>query len=225
MRSGKLRHTKKAKSTWHRMGTVSPTAVSPTAVSPSAVSPTALSPAAGTCGRGSPPPLADAGHGDSLVVITEHPRDPGARPHLAGGEAGVLVQAQHRVRLDGLEGEEAVAELWREDRQVGLCRGGLLRLPARAPAPCLRPAPLTCLLPWMMVRGTVVWGHFLLGGGGFLQLHSTTICRGEDRCLLGSLLQPRPSQNHLTAVWTRINPQVVPPPPRRAGDTALPTQR
>lgn len=50
-------------------------------------------------------------------------------------------------------------------------------------------APLTLPLPWMTVRGTVVCGHFLLGSGGFLQLHSTRICRGKKQrvwvCLAG----------------------------------------
>jgi len=53
--------------------------------------------------------------------------------------------------------------------------GWVPRLPARVQA------PLTFLLPWMMVRGTVVWGHFPRGGGGFSPLHNTRICREEQR--------------------------------------------
>lgn len=61
------------------------------------------------------------------------------------------------------------------------CSLPVSRLPA-----CI-PAPLTFLLPWMMVRGTVVWGHFPLGGGGFSQLHSTRICRRGYQHVQGCL--------------------------------------
>lgn len=84
----------------------------------------------------------------------------------------MLVQAEHRVRPDGGVGEEAVAELQ---------RGGKFNLgcaPGWVPGSPRIPAPRTFLLPSMTVRGTAIWGHFSVGGGGFSQFHSTRICRG-----------------------------------------------
>ena len=39
---------------------------------------------------------------------------------------------------------------------------------------------LTLLLPWRTFTGTVVWGHLLLCGSGFSQLHKIKICIKED---------------------------------------------
>lgn len=170
MRSGKLRHTTKAKSTWHRgWHQQGPSAV-PT------VPPWAWG--HGDSGHGSLPaprwPLSIpfSQHGAHPALWGQGSRCP--QPHLAGGEAAVLVQAEHRVRPDGRVGEEAVA---------GLQKGGKLNLgcaPGWVPGSPHVPAPRTSLLPSMTLRGTVIWGHFSSGGGGSSQLHSTRICSGVE---------------------------------------------
>lgn len=101
----------------------------------------------------------------------------------------------------------------------GCAVGWLSQLPA------LSQIPLTFLLPWMMVRGTALWGHFPLGGGGFSQLHRTTICKGGGQVWPeGFAGFSASSQNCPQTMPTRINSQVVPPLPQRAVDTALPTK-
>lgn len=107
-------------------------------------------PAVGTCGRGVTIAPGRGGYG----VTTQHPSRLGSgfapapwgrgprrpRPHLAGREAGVFIQAQDGVRLDGRVGEESVAELQGGKNQVEMCHG------VDGPAPCphsrlLSPSP------------------------------------------------------------------------------------